>query len=278
MNLFICDSQVHAPQQPGLPERPTGTVATGSFSKTTLAREMAEAGVSRAIIVPYGVAIPGGKNNEACLKWASAEPQKYAVMGVLPVEHGVSANIIAAWKRPGMLGMRISLLSEDNRALLLEGKLDVLWEAAADADLPIMANVARTLPEIGEVAASYPRLRLIIDHMAVLPFGICTDFGPILKQLLPLARYPNIAVKLSRLPAVVDEPYPFPSLHQPVRRVIDAFGPQRLFWGSDLTTHSRSYAECVRLFTEALPLTMNEKEWIMGRAVCEWLEWPIRAE
>jgi len=31
----------------------------------------------------------------------------------------------------------------------------------------------------------------------------------------------------------------------------------------------------VHLFTEELPwLSGQDKEWIMGRAICEWLGWP----
>jgi L-fuconolactonase len=72
------------------------------------------------------------------------------------------------------------------------------------------------------------------------------------------------------------EPYPFRSLHEPVRRVVEAFGRERVFWGSDVTRLPCTYVECRRLFTDELDfLSEQDKEWIMGRALCEWLDWPI---
>jgi hypothetical protein len=57
----------------------------------------------------------------------------------------------------------------------------------------------------------------------------------------------------------------------------DAYGPRRLFWGSDLTRLPCSYRVCVSLFTEELKwLSAHDVEWIMGRALCEWLDWPIQ--
>jgi len=86
--------------------------------------------------------------------------------------------------------------------------------------------------------------------------------------------FPNVAVKATALPDSVAEPFPFRSLHEPLRQVFEAFGPRRLFWGSDLTRLKVPYSECVRLFTGELPfLTGEDKEWVMGRGVMEWLKW-----
>jgi L-fuconolactonase len=49
-----------------------------------------------------------------------------------------------------------------------------------------------------------------------------------------------------------------------------------MFWGSDLTKLPCTYREAVAVFTEELPwLTAECKEWIMGRAVCEWFGWRL---
>ena len=63
-----------------------------------------------------------------------------------------------------------------------------------------------------------------------------------------------------------------------IRRVVDAFGPQRTFWGTDLSrlVHKCSYREAVTFFTEELTfLSQEDREWIMGRAIAECLGWPI---
>ncbi len=95
-----------------------------------------------------------------------------------------------------------------------------------------------------------------------------------LPELLALARYPNVAVKATGVPGYSTEPYPYRTLHPYLRRVYEAFGPERLFWGTDITRMPCSWRQCVTLFTEELPwLTEHDKELIMGRALCAWLDW-----
>jgi len=82
-------------------------------------------------------------------------------------------------------------------------------------------------------------------------------------------------VKASALPCYSTEDYPYSSLHPQIRRVVDAFGPERVFWGTDLSHLPCPYRQALTLFTEELDnLTADEKEWILGRAIAEWLDWP----
>lgn len=46
--------------------------------------------------------------------------------------------------------------------------------------------------------------------------------------MLVAAKRPNIAVKVSALPCYTDTLYPYRNLHTHIRRVYDAFGPQRM--------------------------------------------------
>jgi predicted TIM-barrel fold metal-dependent hydrolase len=56
-----------------------------------------------------------------------------------------------------------------------------------------------------------------------------------LPQLLALARHPNVAVKATGQAGYALDPYPFRSIHDPLHRVFDAFGPHRVFWGTDIS-------------------------------------------
>src|SRR5260370_15951255 len=99
-----------------------------------------------------------------------------------------------------------------------------------------------------------------------------------LPQLLALARHPNVAAKASALPRYSSEPYPYPKLHRYLRQVFDAFGPTRMFWGTDLTGIPCTYRQAVAMFTEELPwLHGDDLEWVMGRGICEWLGWRLPA-
>ena len=68
--------------------------------------------------------------------------------------------------------------------------------------------------------------------------------------------------------------YPYRRLHPYLRRVHDAFGPRRMFWGSDLSRLPCTYRQGITMFTEEMPwLSAADLEWIMGRGLCEWIGW-----
>jgi predicted TIM-barrel fold metal-dependent hydrolase len=129
---------------------------------------------------------------------------------------------------------------------------------------------------LDKVAGRHPRLRLTIDHLG-LTTGKDAEAFRHLDNVLALAKRPNVAVKVSCLPHYATDPYPFRSLQPYLRRVYDAFGPKRMFWGSDLSRLPCSYRQGLTYLTEEIPwLTAQDKEWIQGRGLCEWIGWKLR--
>jgi hypothetical protein len=117
-----------------------------------------------------------------------------------------------------------------------------------------------------------------MDHLAITGGKKDDEAFTGLDLLLAMARRPNVAVKATALPCFTSDSYPYRRLHPHIRRVYDAFGPRRMFWGTDLSRLPCTYRQGVTLFTEEMAwLTAADLEWIMGRGVCEWLGWEIRA-
>jgi L-fuconolactonase len=116
-------------------------------------------------------------------------------------------------------------------------------------------------------------LRLVLDHMELRRAKDAEAFADF-PDLLRLALHPNVAVKASALPCYSSQPYPYRNIHGYIRHAFEEFGPRRFFWGTDLTRLPCTYRQAITLFTEELPFfTSEDKEWVMGRGVCEWLEW-----
>ena len=166
--------------------------------------------------------------------------------------------------------------TSQERPWLTDGTAYWLWPAAERAGLPIMVFVPGSLAAVDALAPRYPGLRLVIDHLAIgTDLRDDAAFAD-LPALLRLARHPTVAVKASALPCYSTEPYPFPGLHPYIRRVFDAFGPRRTFWGTDLTNGyaKATYKQRITHFTEALDfLSEDDKDWVMGRAILERLKW-----
>ena len=274
--MLIVDAQVHVwgantPERPwpnrGVPQRAT------PLGYQELLREMDAAGVDRTIIVPP---MWEGDRNDIGLEAAGTHPNRFAVMGRLDPEAPASRGKLATWRaQPGMLGLRFSFTAPMLQPLLTEGRMEWIWKEAEQAGVPLYVLVKPSdVRLIDAVAARHPELKLTMDHLA-LPLDKKDDEAfRDLRNLLALAKRPNVSVKVSSLPNFSTEPYPYSNLHPHIRRVYDAFGPKRMFWGSDLTRLASTYRQCVTMFTEGIPwLTQDDVVWIMGRGVCEWLRW-----
>jgi L-fuconolactonase len=269
-DLFICDAMVHGPD-PAV--RPVSTV--GGMAPDDLERMMTGAGVDCAIVVPL---VPSDTERTIAM-FATARPDRFAAVALLPLANlpGViqTTEQLRTWRAtPGVVAIRAGFLFEDVRPLLVEERLEWLWEAASEAGLPVMIHAPDNVPKVGGIAQRHPGLKIVLDHMGLAPFRVYDDPLTAIAPVLDLARYPNVAVKATGLPSSSSDGYPFESLHRPVREVVRAFGAQRVFWGTDWTRLHCDYSDVVRLFTDALAfLTQDELELIMGRAICSWLGW-----
>jgi predicted TIM-barrel fold metal-dependent hydrolase len=175
-----------------------------------------------------------------------------------------------------MLGLRFAFLRAGEENWLTDGTADWLWPAAERAGLPIGLLAPNRAKVVGEIAVKHPRLKLLVDHMA-RPRGGRDDAGfADLGDLLALAKYPNVAVKASGAPSYSSDPWPYRDIHQYLKQIFDAFGPTRMFWGTDITRMPCSWRQCVTMFTEELPwLKGRDLELVMGRALCDWIGWKI---
>lgn len=277
--MQIIDSQVHI-WAAETPDKPWDRVDAAKphrpepLGHEELLREMDGAGVARAVLVP-----PTWESdrNDTSMEAARLHPDRFAVMGRLTLDAPESRERMATWKdQPGMLGIRLTFHRGRYRTWLEDDAIDWFWAAAERYDVPVMALAPHALPKLGEIAARHPGLRLAIDHMGLNSSLIGKPLEPIIDGVIRLAALPNVVVKASALPCYSTESYPYPSLHPQVRRVVDAFGPERVFWGTDLSHLPCPYRQALTLFTEELDnLTADEKEWILGRAIAEWLDWPF---
>lgn len=276
--MMITDAQVHiwAPETPGKPyakseaSQPHRSIPLGHDELLT---EMDGAGVQRCVLVPPTWE---ADRNDTSLEAARLHPERFAVMGRLKMNAPESRALLATWKdQPHMLGIRMVFNHGRSREWLEDGTADWFWDSAEQHDIPVMAFAPHAVPKLGAIAEGHPGLRMIIDHMGLSTALRGKPLDAAVDQVIRMARLPNVAIKVSALPCYVDEGYPFPTLHPLIRRVVDAFGARRCFWGTDLSHLPCPYGQVVTLFTEELDfLSPNDKEWIMGRGIAQWLNWP----
>jgi predicted TIM-barrel fold metal-dependent hydrolase len=175
-----------------------------------------------------------------------------------------------------MLGLRYGFLGDPARRWLHDGTIDWLWAEAEKAGVPIAALATDSLSELGRIAERHPGLRLTIDHLGGRG-GTTTlkdaEAMTHIPELLTLAKRPNVAVKATGAPGYSAEAYPYPTMQTYLRQIYDAFGPHRMFWGTDITKMPCSWRQCVTMFTELPWLSAEDKRLIMGQALCAWWGW-----
>ena len=271
--MQIVDAQIHL-WGSGLPSNLSHRQVT-AFTTEEAIGLMNEAGVDAAVIHPPGWD-PG--SNDMAFAAVRDYPGRFAIMGSVPLDQPDSRSLIAGWRdQPGMLGLRYTFLHEPARQWLHDGALDWLWAAAEEAGVPIAALATDSLADLDRIAERHPGLRLTIDHLGGR--GGLTKLKDAeamrhIPQLLTLAKRPNVAVKATGAPGYSAEAYPFPKMQTTLRQIYDAFGPHRMFWGTDITKMPCTWRQCVTMFTEELPwLDDADKRLIMGDALCAWWGW-----
>ncbi len=265
----VVDAQVHAWWN----GQSTGHHRRVPITGDVLKAEMEDAGVERAVLVPP-LWDPTG--NAYALELARAEPERFSAMGVISPDDPDPARTLGSWRaQPGMRGARLLFNTPARIAPLLDGTFAPFWPAAEQLGVATAVLAPGNLALIGDIAARHPGLPIIVDHLGAPRGTTGPDAFAQLPELLALARHPNLHVKAAGVGDYALDPYPFRSLDTILRAVLDAFGPRRVVWASDLSRLHHPYRCCVTHFTEATPwLSGEDLELIMGANICRLLDWP----
>jgi L-fuconolactonase len=274
----ITDAQVHVWADP-TPDRPWPDLGiepqrVPALGVDELLSRMDAAGVQRAVLVPPTWE---GPRNDLALAAAAAHPARLAVMGRTDPSRPAVVASLATWReQPGMLGIRLSINRGDTSAQIRAAVDSGFFAEAERAGVPLYLYMPGLHAELDQIAASFPGLRITVDHLAL--DGASEPLAQAVAPLLPLARHANLAVKASALPCFVTEEYPYPQIAEAVYELVGAFGPDRVFWGSDLSRLPCSYEQLISVFLGEMPkLTPEDLNWIMGEGVSAWLNWPRAA-
>ncbi len=272
--MLIVDSQIHIWQNGKMSshhrQNPT-------YSIDDAVAEMASAGVDGAVIHPPSAF--GEPSNAYAVEAVRQHPEKFCILGHFDLTSPDRENIVARWhERPGMRGFRFTLSESHQKSWWTDGSLDWFWAASEKADMRIgLLASGGNIAALGKIAQRYPGLKLHIDHIgrgggraAAKDDAAYKD----LPEMLALAKLPNVAVKLSGAPSTSSASYPYKNIHGYLRQIIEAFGPERCFWGTDITRMPIPYRQCVTMFTEEIPwLKGRDLELVMGAAFVKWLGW-----
>jgi predicted TIM-barrel fold metal-dependent hydrolase len=102
------------------------------------------------------------------------------------------------------------------------------WAKARALGIAIqMQFVPHFAPQIGELAAQFPDLTVILDHLGRVGQGTAAEFEGVLK----LAKYPRVVMKYSGVEYASKAAFPHLDVEPTLERIISTFGADRMIWG-----------------------------------------------
>lgn len=285
--MFIVDTQVHI-WKDETPDRPWIAGArermklnghrTEAFTFEECLENMDAAGVDRVLIVPPSWE---GDRIDYALEACEKHPERFGIMARIPQNKPEEAKaMMRDWKSiPAVKGTRLTFHRPQDRNWMIDGTCDWYWPYAEENNVKTMLHAPIWKAELGAIAKKHPGLKLIIDHMGILARSVDDAIGYWVDETADLHVHPNIYVKVSSLPSYSTHPYPYSNINQYVINLVNKMGAKRCFWGTDLTrlteTKGLTYAQTIEHFTKHLGLTNEQLEWVMGRGICECLDWPV---
>jgi predicted TIM-barrel fold metal-dependent hydrolase len=171
--------------------------------------------------------------------------------------------------RQGVRGFRIVAGNEVPDRWLGGDAMAAMWKCAADEGLAICPLVdPRFLPSLDAMCRRFPRTPVVIDHFARI--GIDGEIRrEDLDNLCGLARHKSVRVKVSAYYALGKKKAPYLDLAPMIRRLLDAFGPDRLMWASDgpfQVLEGHRYRDSIELIRTRVDfLTAADRDWMLCR-------------
>ena len=233
-----------------------------------LNEHMNEAGVDRAVIVQPIHYLYDNRYVAECLR---RFPGRFAAVALVdPKSPEAPDQLERLVREQGFGGMRLHLSRQDDPSALAAPDQDPLWRRVDELEVCfIVLGRAGDLPALEPIIERFPDIRVVLDHLGGPPLEESTP-RPVLDNVLRMARYPNVYVKVSNMNIMSRVPYPHQDTFAIVRKVYDAFGPERLMWGTDFphVLKAGGYVRALELLRDELDfLNDQDKEWLFSKTV-----------
>lgn len=258
-------------------------------------------GISRAVLDEYwgydapgpGFTLPNGARRYTgpSAEIAVAQhPDRFATVQRLDVaDPGNRAIVDLLHDSPGVRGIRVTPgLTEAEVAAFAQGLYADLFRWAVEAELAVVVMIQGRVDLLVPHLRELPRGRFVIDHCGMpleaslrrpgssIQAAPETDSGHrYFDEVLALAEHPNVALKWAHAQGIFEETeFPFDGLTRYLRRAVDAFGADRVFWASDGTVlRDTTWADTLYFIKGNPAFTAEEKRALLGGTAARWLDW-----
>lgn len=211
-------------------------------------QHMDEEGIEKAVIVhpePYG------DDHRLMLECLEREPERLKGTSLFYPKDADAprklADLVA--QQPRIVATRFHAHRGKEMYLdsFAEGGVRALWEKAVELGLVVELHIGPNYAaQVAQVLRDIPETVALIDHLAEPHMGNSVEFA----DVLDLAGFEQVYMKLSGLNHFAKDAPLYASARPFTRRVVEAFGPERMVWGSGtpaiVDAHMEEYGETER--------------------------------
>jgi L-fuconolactonase len=240
---------------------------------------MDEAGVDEAVLQPTTIYGRGERANEYTIRAIEAHSDRLwgvAVLEYFQDEPDLRADVRRVTGHERMLGIRFHAAFEygetpgemDRQAdWIADEALAPLYDELANQDAAVFVLAK---PEqyaiVGGLAESYPDVPFVVEHLGWPDEGSTANDAP-WTDIETLAEHDNVYVKVSSVPRISGDAWPYETAIEFVRKLLSWFGPERLILGSDYPWLDdwASYEECLSWIEVSEYLSARDLSWLSYR-------------
>ncbi len=212
-------------------------------------------------------------DNRYMLDVIARNPEIYSGIAVIDETASGVTRRVHDHARRGVTGFRIHPGDQDLQRWISSPGMAELWATCADQRLaicPLINPVA--LPLIEQMCRRFPRTNVVIDHFARIGIDGTLPNDQI-DQLCRLATFKQVYIKTSAFYALGAKRSPYTDLIPMIRRVRDAYGANRLMWGSDCpfqVADGHQYGDSLALIRDRIDfLSRDEREAILRNTAAQ---------
>ena len=233
---------------------------------------MAAAGVDRAVIVQPIHYLYDNRYVADCLR---RFPGRFAAVGLIDQKAADAPEQLERLVREdGFAGLRIHLTSRvDDPAEWATSDQDRLGRKAEELGASFCVHgPAAHLSPLEPIVARFPGVPVVLDHLGGVSAPTDDEGGRWLDYVTGLWRYANVYVKWTPQPHKSAETFPHRDTFDLYRRFFDAYGPQRVMWGTNFpgVLRSTGYGPSLELFQCHLDFLSDEdRDWLLGKTAVE---------
>ncbi len=237
-----------------------------SFTPEQLFAQARPCGVNRVVLIQMSYY---GFDNRYMLDAIRDFPGVFSGVAVIDEHAAGLRDTMRDLKKQGVRGFRIHPAERAVGDWLSSEGMARMWKVGADERLAMCALVnPEALGPLDKMCQKYPATTLVIDHFARIGMdGTIRDSD--VDNLCRLARHKLACVKVSAFYALGRKKPPYTDLGPMIRRLLDAFGPERLMWASDCpfqVNPGHTYRDSIDLVRERLEfLSAGDKRWILEK-------------